>query len=638
MPTRERAALPAQGTEPAAAPNSLLNLDVPTRERAALPVQASVPEPEPPEGRDASAEAIELPSAAHVSEDRIEAFTSSDSIGMLEPPIAEPRTVELEIPPEVAAALRATTKSQPAPTPLDDAAEAEAAVGDPSEVEAEDHSFLSSASLKADEARRQVGENAARVRRERDADERAARERARQARQPETLEQKRQRIALRLRTVREGVRLLGFMGIADAIRTELEEALGEVDAALLPDAATGRPGTEGGLDGRIQTLEAADLDRIDRPLTLLEDLAVQADASVPRDVFRERAFSGKHNRKTLTRYGRLLASRRFSADRRRDRFEYLVTHLLTQADAAGRLAMLPKEESRTVLQHLIGGLPQLGAERDREDAITYLKDALTRLAEFPNDEAFFESGFFLDVHGYKVSMRDQLTSADFLYLSALLSARLHNRLEEWIAAKEKDRKANQLTQEGSPRERIMGLLREQEETVQSIFGAETAAPAKDAPVKRAAPKKQAKQASADRKKEEEKWKKRKAALAAKNEPPSVTKVAVLVGIIVVSALIVLRSTGNLTIQTRFLVEPAKLRSFSPLLVRGFLEDDGRTFYGDVKLGSWQGMDDQQRTAAAQELASKLAAAGVERAEIKAFHDTAIRIDAHLVSSVQQAKR
>jgi len=238
-------------------------------------------------------------------------------------------------------------------------------------------------------------------------------------------------------------------------------------------------------------------------------------------------------------------------------------------------------------------------------------------------------------------MRDQLTSPDFLYLSALLSARIHNRLEEWIAEKEKDLKANQLAQDGGPRERIMGMLREQEEEVRSIFGADTATTGKDAPgAKRATPRKSAAQSSKERELEKEKWRKRKAALAAKKsgEDPWWQAPPVLAGVIVVCFLVVLRSTGNLEIRTRSTVDRATLQAISPLLVRGYVVDSRHELAGEIKMAAWQALDNEARHKAAREIATNLPSHGIESAELRAYRDVVIRIDAHTVAFVQEAKR
>jgi type IV pilus biogenesis protein CpaD/CtpE len=109
-------------------------------------------------------------------------------------------------------------------------------------------------------------------------------------------------------------------------------------------------------------------------------------------------------------------------------------------------------------------------------------------------------------------------------------------------------------------------------------------------------------------------------------------------VIVVCALVVLRSTGNLEIRTRRSVDPATLQAISPLLVRGYIADARHALAGELKMAAWQALDDQARQKVAQEIASNLASHGIESAELRAYRDVAIRIDAHTVAFVQEAKR
>jgi hypothetical protein len=67
-------------------------------------------------------------------------------------------------------------------------------------------------------------------------------------------------------------------------------------------------------------------------------------------------------------------------------------------------------------------------------------------------------------------MREQLLSAEFLYLSVSLNVTLYNKLEAWIAESERLHDSNQLTSDGTPRQQIMGRLRAQEAEVDASFG------------------------------------------------------------------------------------------------------------------------------------------------------------------------
>jgi hypothetical protein len=212
-----------------------------------------------------------------------------------------------------------------------------------------------------------------------------------------------------------------------------------------------------------------EIDRVERLVSPIEDKLLAIDELITDQALATRVEAGRITAKTLARYGRLLISRRIQAGPRRDRFEWIATALLTRKNQDGTRSLVNAERTTRVLELLIGGLPFKAKEQELEEAVAFLDNALERLAALKHQEELFDSEFFIDVHGYKVSMREHLLSPDFVYLSVAINAGLHNRVEEWIATAEHMHKSNQLTQ-GSPREQLARRLRDEEAAVGRIFG------------------------------------------------------------------------------------------------------------------------------------------------------------------------
>jgi hypothetical protein len=243
------------------------------------------------------------------------------------------------------------------------------------------------------------------------------------------------------------------------------------------------------------------------------------------------------------------------------------------------------------------------------------------------------------VHGYKVSMRDQLLSADFVYLSAAINAKLDNLLESWIAEREANQESNRLTQDGSPRERILGQLREQEEAVDNIFG-----------VRRKRPKRQIsarEQAEAERKAEEararsaSRRKRKKKKRLSFDYAFDAQMVKLIVATVVALGAIgfVLTQVGAVEVGTPPETLVGKqIAEVSPLLIRGILRgpEGKRQFDGLVHPTRWKKLDQRERADAAALIAKRLAARGVKTGMIKHRRGVAIQIEDGVAIFVESA--
>ncbi|MGD8858569.1 MAG: hypothetical protein PVI30_01060 [Myxococcales bacterium] len=453
------------------------------------------------------------------------------------------------------------------------------------------------------------------------------------------LEQRRRRVIVRIQTCRDAFRLLGFLGITDDERAEVARMLMGLERTISPDRADGETSPVKQPDVVLKNPGRELLDRVEAELSPIEERLLSLDDLVEREVFRKRVSSGKHPLKLLARYGRLLASRRFNAGFRRDRFEWLATYLLTRRDEAGRLQLVPKDQAKTALQHLIGGLPHKVDRDELQQALTYLRDALTRLESYRTPEDFFDSGYFLDVHGYKVSMRDQLLNADFVYLSAAINAKLDNLLEHWIGEREASHESNRLTQEGSPREQIMGQLREQEQAVDNIFG-----------VKRQRPKRKV---SAREKAETERRAaegQAKAARRRKHKKKKLPRIniafdAQLAKLIVATLLavgaigFVLTQTGAIEVSTppKTLVGK-QVHEISPMLVRGILRgpEGDRNIEALIHPDKWAKLNQREREDTSAYIAEQLAKRGVKSGKVTDGNGVVIQFEDGIAIFVESA--
>jgi hypothetical protein len=273
------------------------------------------------------------------------------------------------------------------------------------------------------------------------------------------------------------------------------------------------------------------------------------------------------------------------------------------------MVVMPPERARTVLQHMIGGLQRKVREQELAEALAYLNEALVKLDQLSSHDELFASGLYLDFHGYKVSMREQLLSAEFVYLSVSLNARLHNRLEQWIGARERLHDAQQLTVDGTPREQIMRRLRAQEEEVDASFGVKrrTLTNARELARESRSPQRSVESKRAAATKQREK----------RGFNPSML-------VLVLAALVAVAAAGYVLVRSGMLGKPEvialdrnELERYSPLLVRGQVLGEGNTrrLRAWAQPKRWEALDRLQREQAADKLAKRLGEDGILAAEV-----------------------
>ncbi|HKU43861.1 MAG TPA: hypothetical protein VJR89_37130 [Polyangiales bacterium] len=433
----------------------------------------------------------------------------------------------------------------------------------------------------------------------------------------EAIEARRGRLAVRYKAACAAYKLLTSFDLGGTDRREVVELFSAYESrlrAVLPPAAGNEAKRDA--DSLHSLLPAPGLDELERALSKIEDKLLYIDDFLAEDDFKSRVSKAKQPIKTLLRYARLLAARRFNIGYRRDRFEYLATELLTTEVADKRLRLLSRDKAATVLHHLLAGLPQPAAPEERGPATAHLREALDRLATIGSSKEFFESEFFLDLHGYKISMRDQITCPEFLYLSAALHVEIHNRMLDWASSGAPSWQAlhSELEAQRAAAEDVFGNFRRPRSTP-AAKSSPRPLPAKEAqpqpvPPRRKRKRKRISEEPPDNRERRLAW----------------IKIIVASLVIVVSLASALYSAGVYEIGTPpVALRPSQLQQLSPLLLRGTLNEKQNRLDGLISRQRWLGMTKLERRAAAAELATQLAAKGIQNARLVTYKTPVIQI-------------
>lgn len=173
----------------------------------------------------------------------------------------------------------------------------------------------------------------------------------------------------------------------------------------------------------------------ERRETYEESLAVgeattqDVDATISMESFRSWYDRSPRPRDQLVRYASLLGASRRLGDVQRDRLEFVATRLLSHEVDGGRLAISSRTEAAPVLEYIIRTRPMI-ADHERSGAVMFFRDATLQLSTLHTLDDVFSGGFYLDVRGYKVALRQQLMDPDVLYAAIALNTAIHNRIEE----------------------------------------------------------------------------------------------------------------------------------------------------------------------------------------------------------------
>jgi hypothetical protein len=275
---------------------------------------------------------------------------------------------------------------------------------------------------------------------------------------------------------------------------------------------------------------------------------------------------------------------------------------------------------------LLAGLPQAAAPEEREPAVQHMREALDRLSEIEGPKEFFESEFFLDLHGYKISMRDQITCPEFLYLCTAIQVELHNRMLAWSRLG--------APSAGALRSQLEAQQRAAEEVFTNFRRPRSATAGKSSP--RPAPAKEAMPQPVPARRKKRKKRADSAEDDATDYGPWI-KVAGLALVIAICGTWVFYDLGMFSIGTPpTTVSSTDLQQLSPLLIRATFAPRTHQLEGLIQRPAWSRLSKQERRALAAELAAKLKAKNIPNAKIFAYTSTVITIEFSTVVFVDEA--
>lgn len=172
--------------------------------------------------------------------------------------------------------------------------------------------------------------------------------------------------------------------------------------------------------------QAAALARLEHVASGCEDILVELDAMVPTSVFRNLLESSRVGTMRLLQYARLIA-RYFRADvHHTERLDVLTQRLLSQPRQDAFRELRPRAGTDAALAYIVGKAK--APENIRRSALEFFAKATGRVNQLDRIQDVFGGGLYLDVLGYKVSIRESLLDAEILRASAELNAALANRL------------------------------------------------------------------------------------------------------------------------------------------------------------------------------------------------------------------
>ena len=167
-----------------------------------------------------------------------------------------------------------------------------------------------------------------------------------------------------------------------------------------------------------------DLEGFERDLGRVEQAILAADAAIPMLLFRKRFDARDLPRPALARYAALLAANLGTDAERRDRVEMLVTRMVTVETPGGLVRLEDRSRVWSLLRQVTGARQMAPEARDR--VLRYLADQGERLSHFKDSGALFEEGFYANVYGYKLALREQMLDPQVLYAIAWLNAAVTN--------------------------------------------------------------------------------------------------------------------------------------------------------------------------------------------------------------------
>lgn len=160
------------------------------------------------------------------------------------------------------------------------------------------------------------------------------------------------------------------------------------------------------LEGRAQ--EDA-LGELESSVGKLEKALQALDAQIPMEWFREHFDASQASSVALADYATLLGRHSDVDPARLDRIQFLLTRLVS-------FFVSPEDDSPARRRQLLAEAlpPSTLPAGMRETVVAFCHDATRRLGTFTRLKDLIDSGFFVDVRGYKLSLRQQLLDPEVM--------------------------------------------------------------------------------------------------------------------------------------------------------------------------------------------------------------------------------
>lgn len=333
------------------------------------------------------------------------------------------------------------------------------------------------------------------------------------------------------------------------------------------------------LDDAVRRIES-DVLKFERDLEAL-------DRSIPMGWFREHFDASQASSVALADYASLLGRYVGDSPLRLDRIQFLLTRVVS-------FFMAPEDASTGRRIELLGeALPRVEVdETARDTAVAFLHDAARRVSSFSRMNEVIASGFFVDIRGYKLSLRQQLLDPAIMAAAIELNEAVNDnmrRLAEADAPAGKEMEAH-LAEVDAHIKSIFTQLREDETATQQQFVRWLARNAEKR--LKGAPKPTAFTPAGKKKK------------SAKLDRRVVLSVILLLAIAITWA----RWPGGALLKE---LSKAELAQLSPLLVSGTVAPakNPRIFVGQVDKSRWALLPLAERRQAAESLSLALGAHG-----------------------------
>lgn len=374
----------------------------------------------------------------------------------------------------------------------------------------------------------------------------------------------------------------------EATRARLEE---EFNAIVLKEGDA--------LDDAVRRLESEVL-RFERALEAL-------DRTIPMGWFREHFDASQASSVALADYASLLGRYVGDSPLRLDRIQFLLTRVVS-------FFMSPEDASTGRRIELLGeALPHVDVDdASRDTAVAFLHDAARRVSSFARINEVIASGFFVDIRGYKLSLRQKLLDPAIMAAAIELNEAVNDnlrRLAEADAPAGKEIQAH-LAEVDAHIKSIFTQLREDETATQQEFDRWLAR-------------------NAEKRRKKASQKPTEFKPLGKGKAKKLDRRVVLGGIIAVLLLVMwVRWPGGAPLKD---LSKADVAQISPVLVAGTVAPakNPKIFVGQVDKSRWALMSLSDRRQAAESLARNLVSRG--------WFSGTVMMEQQVVIQVEQGK-